>query len=75
MKYFLSLCPKLHATGLEPRTFKFVTYLPNDLMPWSTTLPTTYGFSSFYFSTQRIERRLFSAIFMYMIDIFQKGFS
>ena len=41
------------------------------LMPQPTTLSTTYGFLSFYFAyTQRIERRLFSDIFMYVIDIF-----
>ena len=33
-------------------------------------LSPTYGFSSFYFAyTQRIERRLFSDIFTYVIDI------
>ena len=39
-------------------------------MPEPTTLSTTYGFSSFYFAyTQCIERRLFSDIFMYVIDV------
>ena len=30
-KNFLTYCPKLYGTGLEPGTFEFVNYLPNDL--------------------------------------------
>ena len=30
LKTCLSYCPKLYGTGLEPGTFEFVTYLPNN---------------------------------------------
>ena len=41
------------------------------LMPQPTTISTTYKISCFYFAyTQRISRRLFFDIFMYVIDVF-----
>ena len=34
-KSFLPYCPNLYETGLEPGTFEFVTYLPNDLINYA----------------------------------------
>ena len=49
-KSFLSYCPKLYGTGLEPGTFEFVTYLTTE----PTTLLNTYGFSRFYFGCTQL---------------------